>query len=145
MTRTVEIATSTAIKPVRGSFMSHSERMARFAQISATLALQSNQQLTRLVDEAEPLATGIGGTTLAFDIDGVRIFAKRVRLTDLERRPEHWMSTANLFELRRVARGGRQRDDDRLGACAAVGELSHDVPLARVGGRGRARRRACAR
>jgi hypothetical protein len=99
MTRTVEIATSTAIKPVRGSFMSHSERMARFAQISTTLALQSNQQLTRLVNEAEQLATGIGGSTLAFDIDGVRIFAKRVRLTDLERRPEHWMSTANLFEL----------------------------------------------
>jgi hypothetical protein len=84
---------------VCGSFTSHSERMTRFAQISAALALQSDEQLTRLVDEAEQLATGIGGSTLAFDIDGVRIFAKRVRLTDLERRPEHRMSTANLFEL----------------------------------------------
>jgi hypothetical protein len=79
--------------------MSHSERTSRFARISAALALQSDQQLTRLVNEAEQLATGIGGSTLAFDIDGVRIFAKRVRLTDLERRPEHRMSTANLFEL----------------------------------------------
>jgi tRNA A-37 threonylcarbamoyl transferase component Bud32 len=79
--------------------MSYSERMARFAQVSAALAQQSDQQLTRLVNEAEQLATGIGGSTLAFDIDGVRIFAKRVRLTDLERRPEHRMSTANLFEL----------------------------------------------
>ncbi len=75
------------------------ERTARFARISAALAQQSDQQLTRLVNEAEQLATGIGGSTLAFDIDGVRIFAKRVRLTDLERRPEHRLSTANLFGL----------------------------------------------
>jgi hypothetical protein len=79
--------------------MSHTNRLARFARISAALAQQSDQQLTRLVDEAEQLAAGIGGSTLAFDIDGVRIFAKRVRLTDQERRPEHWMSTANLFKL----------------------------------------------
>jgi hypothetical protein len=80
--------------------MPHSDRTARFAQISAALAQQSDEQLTCLVNEAEQLATGIGGSTMAFDIDGVRIFAKRVRLTDLERRPEHRMSTANLFELR---------------------------------------------
>jgi tRNA A-37 threonylcarbamoyl transferase component Bud32 len=79
--------------------MSHSARTARFAQISTALALQSDQQLTRLVDGAEQLASGIGGTTLAFDIEGIKVFAKRVRLTDLERRPEHQMSTANVFDL----------------------------------------------
>ena len=79
--------------------MSHSLRTARFAQISTALALQTDQQLTLLVDEAEQLATGIGGTTLAFDIEGARVFAKRVRLTDLERRPEHQLSTANIYEL----------------------------------------------
>jgi hypothetical protein len=60
--RTVEIANLTAVKRVREPFMSHSERMTRFARISAALALQSDQQLTRLVNEAEQLATGIGGT-----------------------------------------------------------------------------------
>lgn len=79
--------------------MPHSQRTAKFAQISTALALKCDQALTLLVDEAEQLATGIGGTTLAFDIEGTRVFAKRVRLTDLERRPQHQMSTANIYEL----------------------------------------------
>jgi len=79
--------------------MTHSERTARFAQISTALALQSDQQLTRLVDDADQLASGIGGSTLAFEIEGLRVFAKRLRLTDLERRPEYQMSTENLFQL----------------------------------------------
>lgn len=79
--------------------MTHSERVSRWAQVSAALALQSDQQLTRVVDEAEQLATGIGGTTLAFEIEGIKVFAKRLRLTDLERRPENRLSTRNIFEL----------------------------------------------
>ena len=79
--------------------MTHSERTARFAQISAVLALQSDEQLTRLVDEAEQLTSGIGGTTLAVEIEGIKVFAKRLRLTDLERRPENQLSTENIFEL----------------------------------------------
>lgn len=79
--------------------MTHTERTARFAQISAALALQSDQQLTRLVDTAEQLASGIGGTTLAIELDGCKVFAKRVRLTDLERRSENRMSTENIFQL----------------------------------------------
>ncbi|MBK1614446.1 hypothetical protein CKO44_13300 [Rubrivivax gelatinosus] len=79
--------------------MTHDERIARFARISAALALLGDRQLGRVVDQAEQLATGIGGTTLAFEIEGCRVFAKRVRLTDLERRPENRMSTANLFGL----------------------------------------------
>jgi hypothetical protein len=79
--------------------MTHTERTTRFAQISTALALQSDQQLTRLVDSAEPLASGIGGTTLAFELDGRKVFAKRLRLTDLELRAENRMSTENLFQL----------------------------------------------
>jgi hypothetical protein len=79
--------------------MTHSNRISRWAQVSAALALQSDQQLSRLVDEAEQLAAGIGGTTLAFEIEGHKVFAKRLRLTDLERRPENQLSTRNIFEL----------------------------------------------
>jgi hypothetical protein len=79
--------------------MTHSERIERFAQVSTALALQSDQQLIQRVNEAEQLAPGIGGTTLAFEIDGFKVFAKRLRLTDLERRPANHMSTRNLFEL----------------------------------------------
>jgi hypothetical protein len=79
--------------------LNHAARLERFASISATLALLSTQELTRMADQAEPLGSGIGGSTLTLNIDGTRVFAKRVRLTDLERRPEHLMSTANIFGL----------------------------------------------
>ena len=79
--------------------MTHSERTARFAEIATALALLSDQQLTRLVDTAEPLASGIGGSTWSLELDGRQVFAKRLRLTDLERRAENRMSTANLFQL----------------------------------------------
>jgi hypothetical protein len=79
--------------------MTHRERLARFAHLSTALALQSDHQLAQLVDEAKQLASGIGGTTLSFALDGYQVFAKRVRLTDLELHPAHRMSTANLFGL----------------------------------------------
>ena len=79
--------------------MTHSERVSRWAEVSAVLALHSDRELSRLVNGAEPLAVGIGGTTLALEIEGHKVFVKRVRLTDLERRPEHRLSTSNLFGL----------------------------------------------
>ncbi len=79
--------------------MTHRERIARFAHLSTELALQSDDQLTQLVDGAEQLASGIGGTTLTFALAGHKVFAKRIRLTDLELHPAHQMSTANLFDL----------------------------------------------
>lgn len=52
-----------------------------------------------MVASAPVVGTGIGGTHTVLDIDGIPVFVKRVPLTDLERRPEHHMSTANLFDL----------------------------------------------
>jgi hypothetical protein len=79
--------------------MTHSDRVARFVAVSTALALKSDQQLAQLVDEASQWATGIGGTTATFEIEGIKVFAKRVRLTDLELLPENRGSTANLFQL----------------------------------------------
>lgn len=79
--------------------MSHEARMQNHAAVSAALAKLSDEQLHHLADRAEPLATGIGGTTVSFDMEGVRVFAKRVRLTALEQQAEHHLSTANLFAL----------------------------------------------
>ncbi len=73
--------------------------MARYAQLSRALALLSDQQLAQLVSRSQPLACGIGGNTLALEIDGLRVFAKRLRLTDRERRPENRLSTRNIFDL----------------------------------------------
>jgi hypothetical protein len=79
--------------------LNHAARLERFASISASLALLSTQELARMADQAEPLSSGIGGSTLTLNVDGHKVFAKRVRLTDLERRPEHLLSTANIFGL----------------------------------------------
>jgi hypothetical protein len=74
-------------------------RKTQYATASTALALLSNQKLIGLLGEGVGHDAGIGGTTCTLDVDGVRVFAKKIRLTDIERRPEHWMSTANLFEL----------------------------------------------
>ncbi|MFB9905365.1 hypothetical protein [Allokutzneria oryzae] len=79
--------------------LSHAERIAAHGTVSTALTLLSDQRLGRLLDEAKVLGTGIGGTASLVEIDGVRVFVKRVPLTDLERRPENVLSTANVFQL----------------------------------------------
>lgn len=79
--------------------MDSGARTTRYARLATALALHSDAQLQQRVDEAEHLARGIGGSTLRFELEGLQVFAKRVRLTELEQRPEHLRSTANLFGL----------------------------------------------
>ncbi|MCG7527542.1 serine/threonine-protein kinase [Streptomyces sp. OfavH-34-F] len=79
--------------------MSHGLRLARHSAVSTSLALCGDQELRRLVDAAAPLGCGIGGKSALMEVAGTPVFVKRVPLTDLERRPEHVRSTANLFEL----------------------------------------------
>jgi hypothetical protein len=78
---------------------SHAARLAEFGAASTALALLSDHRLGRLLDRAPTVFSGIGGTAVRVDIGGTPVFVKRVPLTDLERRPEHVMSTANLFRL----------------------------------------------
>jgi hypothetical protein len=79
--------------------MSRGARLAAHGAVSTALALCSDRELRDLVDRAEPMGSGIGGTTALLDIGGTPVFVKRVPLTDLERQPENVRSTANLFEL----------------------------------------------
>jgi hypothetical protein len=79
--------------------MSHAARLARYSEVSSSLALLSDRWLGRLVDDAGSTGSGIGGTSAVVDVGGVPVFVKRVPLTDLERRPGSVMSTANLFGL----------------------------------------------
>jgi len=74
-------------------------RLTAYARASTQLALLSDRALFRMVDEAPALGSGIGGTSVALEIDGVGVFAKKVPLTELELRPENLRSTANLFGL----------------------------------------------
>jgi len=75
------------------------KRHTTYGAIATELALLSDQRLTKLLEEATPIGTSIGGTSSLLTIGGTNIFVKKVRLTDIERRPENIMSTANLFDL----------------------------------------------
>jgi len=76
-----------------------SSRTGRYAETATALALLSDRQLEEALRGAVPLGVGIGGTTALLRVAGVPVFVKWLVLTDLERRPEHVRSTANMFRL----------------------------------------------
>lgn len=77
----------------------HAARVSAYATVGARLALYSDRQLGDAVAAAPGLGSGIGGRSAELEVEGRRVFVKRVPLTDVELRPEHLRSTANLFEL----------------------------------------------
>src|SRR5882757_1017751 len=79
--------------------MSREARLATHSAVSTSLALRSDHQVRDLVEAAVPLGSGIGGRSMLLEVDGTPVFVKRIPLTDLERRPEHIRSTANIFGL----------------------------------------------
>ncbi|MEU3710591.1 serine/threonine-protein kinase [Streptomyces catenulae] len=74
-------------------------RRAAYAEVGARLSLLSDRALGDAVAAAPAQGSGIGGRRAEMAVAGRRVFVKRVPLTDLERRPEHLRSTANLFGL----------------------------------------------
>jgi hypothetical protein len=79
--------------------MSSAARRIAHAALATSLALLSDRELADLVASGTPAGAGIGGRTVLVEVDGSRVFVKRVPLTDLERLPEHTRSTANVFGL----------------------------------------------
>ncbi|WP_406099707.1 protein kinase family protein [Streptomyces sp. NBC_01013] len=77
----------------------YAARLATYGAAATRLALLSDRRLAEVVGTAGPLGSGIGGRSAEVDIDGTRVFVKRVPLTDVELRPENARSTANLFDL----------------------------------------------
>ncbi|MEU0026945.1 protein kinase family protein [Streptomyces sp. NPDC006335] len=74
-------------------------RLSDHADTATALALLSDRDLAELVRSGTPAGDGIGGRTTSVEVDGVRVFVKRVPLTDTELHPDHVRSTANLFDL----------------------------------------------
>ncbi|MEU8383954.1 protein kinase family protein [Streptosporangium sp. NPDC048865] len=74
-------------------------RLAGYGAVSTQLSLLSDRRLGEVVAAAPPLGSGIGGRSAELDVDGTRVFVKRIPLTDTELRPENVRSTANVFEL----------------------------------------------
>ncbi|MEU9091658.1 protein kinase family protein [Streptomyces sp. NPDC048428] len=74
-------------------------RLAGYGTVSTQLSLLSDHRLGEVVAAAAPLGSGIGGRSAELEIDGTRVFVKRIPLTDTELSPENARSTANVFEL----------------------------------------------
>lgn len=77
----------------------YATRVASCRTVSAYLSQLTDHQLRDAVTSADVLGSGIGGRSARLDIGETPVFVKRVPLTDIEARPEHAGSTANLFEL----------------------------------------------
>ncbi|MDO0924269.1 protein kinase family protein [Streptomyces sp. TG1A-8] len=77
----------------------HAARVSAHAAVGARLSLFSDRRLRDVVAAAPGSGSGIGGRSAEIEVEGRRVFVKRVPLTDLELRPEHVRSTANLFGL----------------------------------------------
>lgn len=75
------------------------DRIDRHRRASRALARLDDDSVRDLVAGGRRLGSGIGGTTVRLDVDGVPVFVKRIPLTDLEREPGNAGSTANLFGL----------------------------------------------
>ncbi|MGV9758606.1 protein kinase family protein [Streptomyces tricolor] len=74
-------------------------RVSAYAAVGAELSLLSDRRLGDAVAAAPALGSGIGGRRGEMEVAGIPVFVKRIPLTDIEMRPEHVRSTANLFEL----------------------------------------------
>jgi hypothetical protein len=75
----------------------HAARLAAHTAVGGHLALLSDRRLSRAVAAAAPLGSGIGGRSAELDIEGRRVFVKRIPLTGIEL--DNARSTANLFGL----------------------------------------------
>jgi hypothetical protein len=79
--------------------MPRAARLAAHSAVSTSLAMCSDLALAELLDAATPTGFGIVGKFTLLDVDGTRVFVKRVPLTDLDLEPQHVRSTANLYDL----------------------------------------------
>lgn len=77
----------------------HAARLRAHRTVAARLSSLNDGRLGDVVSSACAVGSGIGGRSGRVDVDGKRVFVKRVPLTDVEARPEHARSTANLFGL----------------------------------------------
>jgi len=75
------------------------ERLTLHERLAKSLVALTDAELTDLIGPARQLHSGIGGKSSLLEIDGIAVFVKRIPLTDLEREPENYLSTRNLFAL----------------------------------------------
>ncbi len=73
-------------------------RQIRYTFLSKHLETLSNEEITTLLSEGEPLHSGYG-KSVKLQINGIPVFVKKVPLNSLEGNADNLNSTANLFKL----------------------------------------------
>ncbi|HTJ68968.1 MAG TPA: hypothetical protein VL551_15645 [Actinospica sp.] len=76
-----------------------SDRIAAHDVVSRALGALSDEELGGLLAGGRAMGSGIGGATVEVEVAGVRVFAKRIPVTELELRAENRLATGNLFGL----------------------------------------------
>ncbi|MCD6045306.1 MAG: hypothetical protein K0R48_469 [Gammaproteobacteria bacterium] len=74
-------------------------RSKQYETVSTRLAHLSNEQLIQTLASAKSIPAGLGGKAALIDVADTMVFVKKVPLTDLEQLPEHFMSTASIYDL----------------------------------------------
>ena len=74
-------------------------RRHRHEALAARLAALGDVALEALLAGAAEWRHGVGGESAVIEVDGEKVFVKKIYLTDLERAPGNEGSTANLFDL----------------------------------------------
>lgn len=77
----------------------NSARIKQYSDVSTSLTCLSNVRLMQILADSKPMHEGVGGKSALISIDETPIFVKKIPLTDLEQLPQHFMSTANIFDL----------------------------------------------
>jgi hypothetical protein len=75
------------------------DRLARHAALAERLSRADDDDLLDLLAGGRDARAGVVGDSRVLLVEGVRVFAKRIPLTDLERRPGNERSTRNLFDV----------------------------------------------
>ncbi len=76
------------------------QRRRTYDRLAARLAALGDEELAALLAETDAWrANSHGNQSGTIEIDGAKVFVKKIALTDFERRPENQGSTANLFGL----------------------------------------------
>ena len=75
------------------------EGIKMYNSCSNTLSDLSEQEMWELMLNAEPFHTSVWSTSSLLNLSGITVFVKKIPLTDIERLPNNFRSTKNIFEL----------------------------------------------
>ena len=75
------------------------ERIKTYNSCSKTLADFTDQKIAELLNDAKPFHASMWSRSSLLNLNGTNVFVKKIPLTDIDRLPENFQSTKNLFSL----------------------------------------------